>query len=77
MFQSMNAYRHLYKDFALSCAPLRLEDGRYQARVAITYLGGERTRSQRFLDLDAFATLEEAVAAAQAAGIEWINREIA
>jgi len=73
----MDAHRHLYKDFLLSCAPLLREDGHYQARVAITYLGGQRTRSQRFLDLDSFPTIEEAVAAAQAAGIEWVDRELA
>lgn len=66
-------HRFLHKDFVLSCAPLPLDDGRYQARVAITYLGGQRTRSQRFLDLDTFATKDEAVAAAHAAGIAWID----
>jgi hypothetical protein len=73
----MDPHRHLYKDYLLSCAPLLLDDGLYQARVAITYLGGQRTRSQRFLDLDTFATECEAVAAAHAAGIEWVDREVA
>ena len=73
----MDAHRHLYKDYLLSCSPLLREDGLYQARVAVTYLGGERTRSQRFLDLDSVPTKEQAVAAAQAAGIEWVDREVA
>jgi hypothetical protein len=71
----MDSQINLNKDYLLSCSPLLREDGLYQARVAITYLGGERTRSQRFLDLDSFPTKEQAVAAAQAAGIEWVNRE--
>jgi hypothetical protein len=36
------------------------ENGRYRARVAILALDGERTRSQRFIDLEVFPTRAEA-----------------
>jgi hypothetical protein len=65
--------RHFHRDFMLSCSPTPTPDGRFQARVAITYLGGERTRSQRFLDLDVFDTAEAAIEHARRAGIEWVD----
>ncbi|CAN5197644.1 hypothetical protein BH11PSE9_BH11PSE9_12130 [soil metagenome] len=65
--------RSIYRDHLLSCRPMPLDDGQYQARVAITYLGGEKTRSQHFLDLDSFpsetAANERALQAAQA----WVD----
>ena len=61
--------RSIYRNHLLSCRPMLLDDGQYQARVAITYLGGEKTRSQHFLDLDTFtseaAANERALQAAQ------------
>jgi len=72
-----NAHRYLHKDFVLSCNPKKTADGRFQASLAITYLGGERTRSQRFIDLtDVFDTEEEAAAHARTVGTEWIDRQI-
>lgn len=68
----MNA-RALYRDYVLSCQPMLLDDGRYQARVVITALGGIRTRAQRFLDLDIFATEERAIERARHLGMEWID----
>ena len=51
--------------------------GRFLARVAVTYVGNERTRSQRFLDLkDEFSTEAEAVECARLAGISWVETTI-
>jgi len=57
----------------LSCNSMRQEDGRYQARVAITLLGGHKTCAQHFLDLDLFASHEAAVERALQAGKEWVD----
>ena len=65
--------RTVYRNFLLSCHPMPQDDGRYQARVAITSLGGDQTRSQRFLDLQAFASEEAAIAHARQSGMEWID----
>ena len=65
--------RTVYRDHVLSCEPMRQDDGRYQARVVITSLGGDQTRSQRFLDLQAFATEEAAIEHARRSGMEWID----
>lgn len=64
--------RMFHGDYMLSCQPMRLDDGRYQARVVITALGGTRTRAQRFLDLEFYEHEEEAIERARHAGIEWI-----
>ena len=69
----MSVHRSFYKDHLLSCNPLALDDGRFQARVAITALGGGRTRSQRFLDLENFPSFDEAVARALQAAMEWVD----
>jgi len=71
--------RHMYKGYLLSCAPMQLDDGRYQARVGIAATGGEKTRTQRFLDLDYFATETEAAAHAKQAAMKWVdeNSEVA
>ena len=70
-------YQTLYQDHLLSCRPLVLEDGRYQARVAIAALGGIKTRTQRFLDLKIFSSHDEAVACARQAGMRWVDRQAA
>ena len=51
------------------------DDGRFQARVVVTALGGVRTRSQRFLDLDWFDSPAEAVAFARMEGLAWIGTQ--
>ena len=48
-------------------------DGRFQARVVITSLAGDRTRSQRFLDLKVFDSEDAAVEHARESGMEWID----
>ena len=65
--------RTVYRDHVLSCQPMRQDDGRYQARVVITSLGGDQTRSQRFLDLQVFDSEEAAIEHARRSGMEWID----
>jgi hypothetical protein len=66
-------HQTFYRDHLLSCQPMRLECGRYQARVAVTSLGGTTTRSQRFLDLETFNTEAAAVEFARESGMHWID----
>ncbi len=65
--------RTVYRGYVLSCQPMRQDDGRYQARVVITSLGGDQTRSQRFLDLQVFDSEETAIEHARRSGMEWID----
>ena len=65
--------RIFYRDYLLGCQPLQLDDGRFQARVVITAMGGSKTRSQRFLDLEIFDAEEAAIERAHQAGIQWID----
>jgi len=66
--------RRLYQDYLLTCSALSMDDGRFQARVAIADFAGDRTRRQIFLDLELFATAEEAVAHAEDGGVEWVDQ---
>jgi hypothetical protein len=65
--------RHLYKGYLLSCAAKQVDDGRYQACVGITSMSAQKTRAQRFLDLEFFATESEAAEHARQAGIKWVD----
>lgn len=65
--------RTYYRDYLLGCQPMRLENGGFQARVVITSLGGSKTRSQRFLDLENFQSEAAAVERAHQAGMHWID----
>jgi hypothetical protein len=65
--------RHLYKGYLLSCAPMQLDDGRFQARVGITSMDSKKTRAQRFLDLESFDTESEAAAHAKQVGMKWVD----
>jgi hypothetical protein len=65
--------RHLYKGYLLSCAPMQLDDGRFQARVGIASMDAQKTRAQRFLDLGYFDTEAEAAAHAREAGMKWVD----
>jgi hypothetical protein len=69
--------RTLYREHLLSCSAVPTEDGRFQARVAVAAIGGDRTRAQRFLDLDAFGSEEDALAHATQAGREWVDKHMA
>ena len=50
----------IYKGYTFADVSTPTENGRYRARVAILALDGERTRSQRFIDLEVFKTRQEA-----------------
>lgn len=65
--------RSFYRDYLLTCQSLRQPDGRFQARVVITSMAGDRTRSQRFLDLELFATEAAAFEHARQSGMDWID----
>jgi hypothetical protein len=65
--------RTFYRGYLLSSRPMALEDGRFQARVAITALASDKTLAQRFLDLDVFDSRDEAVQQAIRSGMEWID----
>jgi len=63
----------VYRGYTYTNLTAPADDGRYVARVAIMALDGTRTRSQRFLDLESYATREEADARAHEAAVEWID----
>jgi len=65
--------RHLYKGYLLSCAPMQLDDGRWQARLGIASMSSAKTRAQRFLDLGFFETESQAAAHAREAGVKWVD----
>lgn len=69
----LGRYRCLYKNHLLNYAPVRLDGGRLQARVAVTALHGLATCAQRFIDLDAYDCEEEAADRARAAGMAWVD----
>jgi hypothetical protein len=72
-----NLHCHMHKGFSLICTPKRTAQGRFMATVAVTYLGSERTRSQRFLDLtEEYETEEEAVERGRKAGVEWVDKHL-
>lgn len=66
-----------YKGFTVADVSTRTDDGRYRARAAIMSLNGERTRSQRFLDLEIFRTMEEAHQRTMAVAMVWIDKSLA
>ena len=65
----------LYRGFYISSLTTLNDEGRFEARVAIMALDGERTRSQRFLDLEDFATEEQADERALSAAKEFIDAQ--
>lgn len=68
---------YMHKGFSLICTPKQTPEGRFVATIAVTYLGTERTRSQRFLDLNEdFATEEEAAESGRKAGVEWVDKHL-
>lgn len=64
--------RSFYRGYLLSCQPTQHGE-RYRARVAITSIAGDKTRWQRFLDLEMFASAEAAEARAREAGMAWVD----
>ncbi len=69
-------YRSFYRDHMLHCRPQTQDDGRFQARVAISSVGGLKTQAQRFLDLEMFDSHDEAVEHARLAGMEWVDKNV-
>ena len=63
----------IYKGYTFADVSTPLENGRYRARVAILALDGERTRSQRFIDLEVFNTRQEANERVVTVAIAWID----
>ena len=68
----MNA-RGIYKGYTFADVSTPMENGRYRARVAILALDGTQTRSQRFIDLEVFHTLEEAGERVVTVARAWID----
>ena len=65
--------RSFYRGYMLSCQPMRLDSGRWQACVAITSMQSDKTRAQRFLDLDDFDSMDTALERALQAGMAWVD----
>ena len=65
--------RGIYKGYTFADVSTPLDNGRYRARVAIMALDGTRTRSQRFIDLEVFASLNEAGERVVAVARAWID----
>ena len=69
-------FRNVYQGFVFTDVSTRTDDGRYRARVAIMSLDGTRTRSQRFIDLEVFATQAEALDRLTLVAKAWIDNEV-
>ena len=65
--------RGIYKGYTFADVSTAMENGRYRARVAILALDGTQTRSQRFIDLEVFATPEQAGERVVAVARAWID----
>jgi len=65
--------RGIYKGYTFADVSTPMENGRVRARVAIMALDGSRTRSQRFIDLELFATREEAGERVVTVARAWID----
>jgi hypothetical protein len=66
--------RSIYRGYVLNCRPTPVGDG-YQARATIICVASDKTMTQRFLDLEVFATEEDAVERALAAGRDWVDAQ--
>ena len=65
--------RQIHRDHHLSCSAMRMDNGRYQARVAIADLRRQHTPTQSFLDLEVFDQASEAINYALSRGIAWVE----
>ena len=65
--------RGIYKGYTYTDVSTPMENGRYRARVAIMALDGTRTRSQRFIDLEVFASRAEASERVVVVAEAWID----
>ena len=70
----MPSSRLIHKDHLLSIDAIRLDSGVYKAQVAVICLKGDRTRSQRFIDLkETFPCELAAKERGHAVGIDWVE----
>ena len=65
-----------YKGYHMACISSATDNGGFRARVAVMALDGQRTRSQRFLDMEVFPDRPQADARALAGGMEWIDAQL-
>ncbi len=65
--------RIFHNRWMLSIDAPEVECGRFQARVVLTAMAGIHTRSQCFLDLEYFASQEQALRRAEQAGMQWVD----
>ena len=68
--------KDFYRGYYLTASSTPEPDFGYMARVAIMALGGDKTQSQRFLDLQVFSSELEANDHAVKAGKDWIDAQL-
>jgi hypothetical protein len=68
--------RVFHRGYLLSCQAKRLEDGRHRALCVVIAMGGDKTRSQIFLDLEVFDSPDAALGRAAQAGTEWVDGQL-
>jgi len=66
----------MYKGYTYTDVTTRNDDGRYVARVAIMALDGSRTRSQRFIDLETYASRDAAHDRVETVARAWIDANL-
>ena len=69
------SHEHSYKGYAFDDDTTTTEDGRYRARVILKTIGQGRPPSQRFIDLETFAKVDDARQRAIATARAWIDEE--
>jgi len=67
--------KHSYNGYAFDDDTEITEDGRYRARVILKKVGDGRARSQRFIDLETFANVDDARQRVVAIARAWIDEE--
>ena len=70
------SHEHSYKGYAFDDDTATTEDGGYRARVILRTVGDGQVRSQRFIDLETFARVEDARKRAVAMARAWIDEEV-
>ena len=68
-------FRQIYRGFVFTDVSTRTDSGHYRGCVAITSLDDTRTKSQRFIDLEVFATQAAAIERIAAVAQAWIDNE--
>jgi hypothetical protein len=69
------SHKHSYNGYAFDDDTAMTEDGRYRARVILKTVRDGRPRSQRFIDLETFASVDDARQRAVAMARAWIDEE--